>query len=188
MSKRSTPPAVILNWLLYAIIALLVAGLGAGAYFMQKQLSGYVRDVNHLKIDSELNEQDIQQATRLEKALSDHKEDVERAAAIVADTTYYQYQNQIVQDITSYGSTAGIEVLGFDFAAKSTAQPINGVKSVVATVSLKSPISYPNYLRFLKLIERNLTKMQVSKLDITLPLENPGFVNSSSMTVEVYVR
>ena len=191
MKKKSTlTSTVIVNWSLYGLIVLLVAGIGAGSYLMQMKLVGYVTNVDHTKIDTELSEQGIENAKKLRRTLDDNRESVARAAAIVADTKYYEYQDQIVQDISSYAAASGLTVLGFDFTTSTSAKAtaITGVKAVVATISLSSPVNYDNYLQFLKLIERNLTKMQITQLDISNDLKNIGSVNSPVITLEVYVR
>lgn len=191
MKKKSTlTSTVIVNWSLYGLIVLLVAGIGAGSYLMHIKLVGYVTNVDHTKIDTELSEQGIENAKKLRRTLDDNRESVARAAAIVADTKYYEYQDQIVQDISSYAAASGLTVLGFDFTTSTSAKAtaITGVKAVVATISLSSPVNYDNYLQFLKLIERNLTKMQITQLDISNDLKNIGSVNSPVITLEVYVR
>ena len=191
MKKKSAlTSTVIVNWSLYGLIVLLVAGIGAGSYLMHMKLVGYVTNVDHTKIDTELSEQGIENAKKLRRTLDDNRESVARAAAIVADTKYYEYQDQIVQDISSYAAASGLTVLGFDFTTSTSAKAtaITGVKAVVATISLSSPVNYDNYLQVLKLIERNLTKMQITQLDISNDLKNIGSVNSPVITLEVYVR
>jgi len=183
---------MIVHWTLYVLIALLVVGAGFGAYTMHQKLSAFIVEVDHLSIDSELNEQGIENAKRLRRTLDENSESVNRAASIVADTKYYEYQDQIVRDITSYASASGLTVLGFDFSptAKATVKtkPVKGVNKVVASLTLQNPVPYNDYLRFLKLIERNLTKMQVTQLDISNDLKTPGAISSPVMTLEVYVR
>ena len=188
--KSSLTSTVIVNWSLYGLIVLLVAGIGTGSYITHKKLASFVTDVDHTKIDTELSEQGIENAKKLRRTLDDNRESVARAAAIVADTKYYEYQDQIVQDISSYAAASGLTVLGFDFTTSTSAKAtaITGVKAVVATISLSSPVNYDNYLQFLKLIERNLPKMQITQLDISNDLKNPGGVNSPVITLEVYVR
>lgn len=194
MNSLKISSTTLVNWTLYGLILLLVIGVGFGAYVMHNSLSDFVTEVDHMKIDSEINEQGIDNAKRLRRALDDNKESVTRAAAIVADTKYYQYQDQIVEDISSYASASGLTVLGFDFSSASsgptgqTAPTSSGLKTVVATVSLKSPVPYENYLRFLKLIERNLTKMQITQLDISSDLKSPGTISSPIITLEVFVQ
>lgn len=189
MNKPSITSAMIVHWLLYVLIVLLVAGIGYGVYYVHQQLSNYVIMVDHLKTDSEINEQGIANAQKLRRALDDNRDSVTRAAAIVADTKYYEYQDQIVKDVTSYASASGLTVLGFDFTATSSkTSSIKGIKSMVANISLQSPVPYTNYLRFLKLIERNLTKMQVTQIDISNDLKSPGTISGPALTLEVYVR
>lgn len=190
MNKQSWSPTLIVHWSLYASIVLLIAGIGYGTYYIHQRLSDYVVQVDHLKIDSEISQQDIENAQKLQHALDENKDSVARAAAIVADTQYYEYQDQIVKDITSYASASGITVLGFDFSASSSSKTssIKGIKTMVATIALQSPVSYTSYLQFLKLIERNLTKMQVTQVDISNDLKTPGSINSPVLTMEVYVR
>lgn len=181
---------MIVHWSLYALIVLLVGGIGYGAYYIHQRLSEYVMQVDHLKTDTEINQQGIDNAQRLRRTLDQNKDNVARAAAIVADTKYYEYQDQIVKDVTSYASASGLTVLGFDFstATSSKSSSIKGVKSMVANISLQNPVQYTNYLHFLKLIERNLTKMQVTQIDISNDLKNPGAISSPILTIEVYVR
>ena len=190
MNMPNLSKASLVHWSLYVLIVLLLVGIGTGSYFIHQKLSAYVMEVDHLKIDSEMNEQGIVNAQKLRVALAQNKNSVDRAAAIVADTKYYEYQDQIVQDISAYAAAANLTVLGFDFstAASSKASSVKGIKTMVATISLKSPVPYNNYLRFLKLIERNLTKMQVTQLDISNDLKSPGTISSPIITLEVYVR
>lgn len=190
MTKPSPSPVMIVHWGLYALIVLLMAVIGFGVYTTHQKLSAYVIEVDHLKIDSELNQQGLENARNLRRALDENKDSAARAAAIVADTKYYEYQDQIVQDISSYASAANLTVLGFDFSTsgKGSTTSIKGIKTVVATISLKSPVRYTDYLRFLKLIERNLTKMQVTQLDISNDLKEAGTISSPVVTLEVFVR
>jgi hypothetical protein len=190
MNKLSLPPIMIVHWLLYATIGLLILGIGFAVSFTHQKLSTYVMEVDHLKIDSEINQQSIENARRLRQSLAENQESVVRAASIVADTKYYEYQDQIVQDITSYANASGVTVLGFDFTTttKAQASKVKGLNTVVANISLKSPVQYQNYLRFLKLIEKNLTKMQVTQLEISNDLKSATTINSQLISLEVYVR
>lgn len=190
MSKHTLSSAQVVHWTLYACIIALLFGTGYAVTLTHQKLASFVTEVDHLKIDSEVNQRSIENAQKLRRALDDNKDSVTRAAAIVADTKYYEYQDQIVQDIASYANAAGLTVLGFDFtpSTQSHTSTVKGLKTVVATISLKSPVPYPNYLRFLKLIERNLTKMQVTELEIANDLKTPGAIDAQLVTLEVYVR
>lgn len=188
--KLKISSVILVHWLLYATIVLLAGAVIAGGYFIHDRLTSYITTVDHLKTDADINDEAILNAQRLSVALETHRDSVKRAEAIVADTKYYEYQDQIVRDITSYANAAGVTILGFDFPVTTSAKggSAKGVKSVAATISLASPVPYDNYLNFLKLIERNLTKMQVSELNLTSSLSTFGRVGSPTISMEVYVR
>ncbi|MFI5212624.1 MAG: hypothetical protein ACHQTE_01560, partial [Candidatus Saccharimonadales bacterium] len=62
-----------------------------------------------------------------------------------------------------------------------------GVKSTSVAVTLVNPINYNNLLTFVKLIEQNLTKMQVSKIGLSKDPSSNKII-SDALTVEVYIR
>lgn len=190
LGMPSLSPTRAVNVALCVLLLLLLAGLGYGVFFMHSQLSIYAVTVDHLKTDSEVDQQSLENTQKLQRALDLNADSVDRAADIVADTKYYEYQDQIVRDISSYAAATGITVLGFDFSTSTTGKTTNvpGLNTVVASISLKSPVQYRDYLRFLKLIERNLTKMQVTQLDISNDLKTAGTVSSPVVTVEVFVK
>ena len=85
----SLSPTRVVNIALYAALLVLLSGLGFGVYFLHSQLSAYAVTVDHLKTDSELNQQSLENAQKLRRALQVNADSVERAAEIVADTKYY---------------------------------------------------------------------------------------------------
>jgi hypothetical protein len=192
MKKFTISPVLVAMISLSITIVLLVIGMCYGAYILQSKLSSYATIVDHQKIDIEANEAAQSNAVRLQDALKKNAVSIDKAATIVADAKSYQYQDQIVQDVNAYATSAGISVLSYAFTptppSTSKTASITGLKTVSATITLKNPIPYSNFIQFLRLIEQNLTKMQVSQLNLTTDLKSPGTVNSPSMTLEVYVR
>lgn len=193
MNKLAVSRVVMTSWGLGLLIVALIIGIGASGYFLHTSLIAKVVAIDHKKIDSDINETALLNARRLSRILEQHHDSMDRASAIVADTKHYEYQNQIVSDITSYAAESRITILGFDFIdpaanAKKSSASSAGVKSVVASISLASPVPYNNYLHFLRLIERNLTKMQVTQLDLSNDPENAGSIGSPTVTIEVYVQ
>jgi hypothetical protein len=55
------------------------------------------------------------------------------------------------------------------------------------SITLKTPIIYNNMIRFIKSIEQNLTKMQLSKISLAKDAASGG-VTSEALTLEVYIR
>jgi hypothetical protein len=189
--------AVVLRNLLIASIVVALGGIGAVIYYATGFLHSEVTQTVHTRIKADLSQNDLDRLKSLEKVLQNNHASVEKAAQIVSDSQKYQYQDQIVSDINTYAIKTGVSVTGFDFgdafatSTKSTTQKtptVTGVKSITATLTLASPMPYDNYLRFIKAIEKNLTKMQVSGINITPDEEHPGQVSNPSVVLIVYVR
>jgi len=186
--KKLTFDAVTLSWIFIGLITLTLVGAGLGCWQLQKILSAERLIADHARTDATISVDELQKAHNLQLYLNNHKEDVEKAAAVVAETKTYQYQNQIVEDVNQFASIAGVTVLGFDFPAQPTTAATKGTKTIQAIVTLQNPVPYENYLRFLKLIEQNLTKMQITEISITPDTKVIGRINNPTVGLQVYVR
>ncbi|HEU5121483.1 MAG TPA: hypothetical protein VFT59_01445, partial [Candidatus Saccharimonadales bacterium] len=144
------------------------------------------------------SQSDVQTLQQIQAQLLEDESIVERARSIVADSQSYQYQDQIIKDITDYATRAGIGISNIDFSATTTAAPSGtasqqqtapaptGVKSSSVSVTIKNPVDYNALLRFIHSIEQNLTKMQISGVGISK--ETTGNVTSDALVIEVFVR
>jgi len=188
--------AVVLRNLLIVGIIIALGGVGALIYYASDFLEKEVTQTIHTGIDAELSHDDLARLKALEKTLKANSASVEKAAQIVSDSKQYQYQDQIVNDINAYAAQTGVSVTGYDFGnafattGRSTQKTpeIKGLKSISVTLTLDSPMPYDSYLRFVKAIERNLTKMQVSGINITPDEKNIGDISNPSVILVVYVR
>lgn len=184
---------IILSISLFVIVALMV-GIATYSYH---SLRSVAVNVAQTLADADAGQDNLQTLEKIQEQLENDKDVVARANSIVADSQSYQYQDQIITDLQNYAAKAGITITNFDFTsttattpsqtpAPQTAAP-SGVKSTSVTVTLKNPINYDNLLRFLKSIEQNLTKMQVSKIGLSKS-QTGSDVSSDVLTIEVYIR
>lgn len=191
--------AVLLRNVLIASIALFVI-IGVGGFvFLNQQLASYAGTVASDKVKASNGSQEIAQLQQLKSAMEESKVAVTRAASIVSDSKYYEYQDKIIDDITSYAEAAGLEVQSLSFndasptgvaAAPGTAAPKTpaGLKVSYATVTLSEKnITYKSIMTFLKSIEQNLTKMEVTGVSFTVNSTN-GQVSTQPITIGVYTR
>ena len=180
-----------LRWVLVGVIGLLITGFGAGVWLVQQTLSDYVRQTDHLTIDADVSTIELQQLKALEKELVDEADIVDRAKQIAASTAQYRYQDQVISDITDYAARYDISVSTFDFAtnqssAKNSTSP-TGAKKTPFAVTLKGPVPFVKFLRFLQAIEKNLTKIQVTRLTLA-PDKNPNKIANPNIGLEVYLK
>jgi hypothetical protein len=189
---KSGMTAIALERLLLISIALMIVGTIFAFSSVNKVLNERARATNHKKIDAEIGRDTIDRLRFLDTYIQDNKSTIDRAASIVANSKQYSYQNQIVTDINTLASRADVSVLGYSFATKSqqkSSHIVAGLKTITVDLTLKSPLPYSNFLRFLKAIEQHLTKMQVSGVSLT-PDQGGSGSNIANPTIglEVYVK
>jgi len=203
MIKGRTLSATTLRLILaIALFGIAVIAGVAIDFIIKNGLRPFAVDVSHVVIDASASQNNIQNLQKIQKELADQKDAIDRASSIVAESRSYEYQDQIITDLNDYATKAGISITNIDFSAvAATTQPTasptttpkapttsapTGVKTLPISVTIKNPVVYDNLLHFIKSVEQNLTKMQISK--ISLAKGTGGDISSEVLTVEVYVR
>ncbi len=190
--------AVKLSRLLMVAIAVMIGAAGASYYFSSKLLRQNVSQTNSIKAQAAVASDNISRLKLLASELSAKRDAAARASQIVSETKLYQYQDQIVKDINAFAAAAGVRVLGYDFSnpqnkAAPGAQPqsavvIKGVKTINAVITLDKPVQFDSFLKFLKAIENNLTKMQITGVNMIPDPNNPSEINNPTVGLQIYVR
>lgn len=198
MKKSLT--ATQLRLILSCLLVFVVIVAGVAIHFANDQLRGYATDISHVTADANASQDNVQTLQKIEKELKQYQEVVNRASSIVADSQSYQYQDQIITDLNEYAKKAGITITNLDFSTGTAATPTapaagsapiaaapTGVKTTSVAVTIKNPVVYNNILRFIKSIEQNLTKMQISRVGLTKDPSTGGLA-SEGFTIEVYIK
>ena len=201
--------AVNLRLILSVSLVLFVAVAAMIVYLANTQLREVATIASNKAADATASDDAVFTLERIQKKLNEEKGTIERVNSIVADSQSYQYQNQIISDLNDYASKASITITNLDFSAGNTtastpgapspalpATPdaaavapatTGGLKSTSVSVTLANPVNYNNLLRFIRLIEQNLTKMQISKVNLTKEADATE-VNTETFTIDVYIR
>lgn len=200
MIKSHSLTATQLRFIL-SISLFVIALIGGGGFFIvNSKLKDYAVEVSHVTADAEASRNNLQNLQKIQKQLADSQAIVQKASSIVAESQSYQYQDQIITDINNYATKAGVAIIDINFssgqasatppagAAPAPVTPApSGVKSTSVAITLKNPVNYTNLLTFIKSIEQNLTKMQVSRINLSRDAAGNG-VSSDILTLQVYVR
>ena len=201
--------AVTMRIILVVVLIAILLLMGGGFYLAYTSLEKTAKEVSEVQTQAQTSDAKLQNLALLEKQLKENSIAVDRAKQIVADSQSYQYQNQIINDLTYYANQAHISITSFTFqdstaAASSSssstsssstsstnstlpASTVNGVKSTQVSIQLGGNVAYQDFLHFLYLIEQNLTRMQVA--DVTMSKgDDPNTVSAQSLNIEVYIR
>ena len=197
MIKGRSLTATQLRFMLSLSLFIIVIFAAAAFYFVNSHLKTYAVEVSRVVVDANASRDNLQNLQKIEKQLNDDQDVVQKTNNIVAESQSYQYQDQIITDINDYATRAGIGITDINFsqaantapaATPTPAAPVpGGVKSTSVAITLKNPIDYTSLLRFLKSIEQNLTKMQVSRVNLSKDTSDNG-VTSDILTLQVYIR
>ncbi len=186
---------IILSLLLLIILSAMV-GLVIFAYSFLSKTS---EEVGKMQTEATAVDAKIQSLLASKSQLDRNSDTVKKAKNIVSESKLYQYQNQIIQDLNTYADRAGIPIKSFSFqneptASAKTATPSKqtstspaGVKSTFVSIQLGDHIDYTKFLHFLSLIEKNVTRMQLSGVSISRGANNHE-ISIQSLEVKVYTR
>ena len=204
--REKMTPAVTMRIVFALSLVLILVGMGGIVYFGYTMLQGTAGEVSKIQTEAKAVDAKVQNLARLEKEMEKYKDSVAKARQLVAETQQYQYQNQIINDLTTYANQSGVGIAGFTFTSGSAGAKSNsgssgtsgtnnssgsnsaaGPKSMKVSVRLNEKTDYMALLRFMHLIEQNLTRMQIASVSMS-KAEGAGQVNTQTLDVEVYVR
>ena len=186
---------IILSLLLLIILSAMV-GLVIFAYSFLSKTS---EEVGKMQTEAIAVDAKIQSLLASKSQLDRNSDTVKKAKNIVSESKLYQYQNQIIKDLNTYADRAGIPIKAFSFqnepttstktatSSKRTPASPAGVKSTFVSIQLGDHIDYTKFLHFLSLIEKNVTRMQLSGVSISRGANNHE-ISIQSLEVKVYTR
>ena len=183
-------------------LLIILAAMVAGSYFAYSFLSTTSKEVADMQTEASAVDMKIQNLLKLKDQLEKNPVATKKAEQIVAESKSYQYQNQIVNDLSIYAGKANVPIQSFTFQDGSTSSKssssssqttakkpasVSGVKSITVSIQLGDKVPYNNLLHFLYLVENNVTRMQIYGVSISRG-EQRGEVSAQSLELGVYVR
>ena len=184
-----------MNLILKVVMLVLIIATGVGLYFANKKLTSTATETSRLKAQVEIGQKQIKtyEAT---KAKVDSLDYVEELAAKVLPQE--QEQSLTVAELSQFAlrSRLGVAEITFtDSTTKSkssktkTKTPIpKGVTVIPLTIKFKPGSKYDNLLEFLKAVEENRRKMQVTNISLTPDEVDRSSFQNVTVDINLYVR
>ncbi len=211
--KKTQLTAKTLQYALILALMVMFCGSAVVFYFVQKQLHTYAQETSQLNSQVLASEQNLNSLKKLQQYLKNHEDDIKLAKKVVGDSQ--NYQNDVLDEISSFAAKSGVTVLSYTFKNSSTGTTgsgsggapapsgtpqqtppsssatgggISGLKENTFTVTVKSPVSYRKLLEFISRIEQNVTRMQITSVSLVKDSSNSSSVSTESFEIGVYVR
>jgi hypothetical protein len=184
--KKQQPKATNLLIALSVLSVLLVAGSIAGLYFGQDWLRTYKAESYQITIGAKTKIVSPELITQIQTAVNENSQYSKTALNLLVSSKSYKDIAQ--KTISAYASDAGIEIENSSFNAPSIPIGISGVNPVYTTITIKNPVSIDRLLRFMKAIESNMPKMQLSGINMSRAELDQNMVDIEPLTIEMYAR
>lgn len=197
--------------LIFVLVAIIGVG-AAGVYFGLQVIRGYATEVTNVSADALASNTLVSDLQALEGTVSQSSNLIDKANRMFSTTQ--DYQGQALQDVRAYADLAGISISNTSFEAPEVetppatetpstgaTDPTTGATTTpaapvqptplqnVIVVTLNSPVSYAQLLKFIDAIEGNLPKMQIKELNIQRPTNASGdLVEVEPIVIQVLTR
>lgn len=199
-----------LRYILFASLVLLLVGGVALFSFSYSLLKDYTKETSLLNAQADVSDTNVTNLKKLQTYLDENADEVAKAKSIVAESQQYQYQDDIIRDISNYAAETGITITSFTFvsntgagatpapAPAATPGPTGGqtvpaspagLKTTTADIAITSPANYENLLGFIQRIEDSPMKMQIGSVSLSrVEGDDKSQIATQSFTIEVYIR
>lgn len=188
--KKSNVKATTLRTAMSFIVFIMIGSAIVGFYYAQDWLSKFANEVSSITTtESTKNEDNAQALNQLKNEIAANQTAASKAASIIASTQ--NYKSQVTQDLDKYASNTGISITDYNFEKPATVKTplsINGVQQNYVTITLKNPIPFTNLLKFIKSIESNIPKMQLTGINLSRASNSDNDVTAEPLVIEVYTR
>lgn len=184
--KKSGISAVGFRSLLIVLIILSIGLAVVGFYFAQNALVAYSKVVGQTVADSTNTGKDVQSLKTLQAELNARQDVIIKSSSLLATSS--NYQSQAINDINTYASESGLNVSSYSFTLTPGAVAVSGANTSNITVSLSSPMPYTSLLKFVRLIETNLPKMQIASINLTRQEGDSTMVKTDQISIDVYTN
>ncbi len=185
--KKTIPAYKKLFWGLVAANAILILA-AAGAFLAgYQQLQVRATEAQAAIAAAEVSRQQLTNMQSLRGQLDSLKPVVVSANKMAAPLEAHRYQDQTVQIIGQMARSNNITITQVDFSIDKEANPTNS-KSVIARITLKSPVSYNNFLNFLLTLESQITPLHLTSVSLQKSPEVDQAILVGDIEFKIYVK
>ena len=186
-----------MNLALKVLIGVLIAITVAGLYFANQKLTRLATETAKLKTDIEVTNQRIKDYELTEAKVNQLSYVKDLAAQIVPQN---EDQSAIVAELAEFARRSNLQTgaITFDETAQTTTAPVTstakavkppaGVGIVPVIFTVGDSAKYEDVLAFLRYIEANRRKMQVTQITLTPNGDNGNLLDNVILSLNLFVK
>lgn len=133
--------AITMRTILAIVLVAILLAMGGGFYLTYTSLQKTAEEVSQTQTQAQTSDARVQNLVLLERQLKENSLAFERAQQIVAESKSYQYQNQIITDLTYYANQAHVGITSFTFQDTVAAENTNSTPATSEATTENSEAS-----------------------------------------------
>lgn len=188
--KKSHIEATALRSIMSFTVFVIIGLSSVGFYYAQGWFNKLANEVSLISAAKPTKSNiDPQSLIKLQQDINDLQTTANKASDIIASSN--DYQDEITEDLNKYATDNNISISNYNFAEQTTLNAIatiSDIQSNFVTITLSNPIPFTNLMHFLKEIESNSPKMQLTGININRASGSNNTVTVEPLTIEVYTR
>ena len=190
MKKNRLKAASLRTLLILAIITITTISVG-GFYFAQNWLKQAAEEYNKTATTSTTSGTNTISIKKLQEGIVQYQPAADKANSIFASSQ--DYQTKTISDLKKYASISGITISDYSFektdsnTSTGDAQT-SGSGQTSITITITNPVKFSSLMKFVKGVETNSPKMQLSGIDISKSNNSKDLVVVKPLTIKVYIK
>ena len=183
--KKSHLKATSLRSFMIIIIILVISASAAGFYFAQNWLKKAAIEYNQAIAASIVANNNKTPINKLQADIAQYQPVVDKANNIF--TPSQDYQSKTISDLKKYASISNINISDYSFE-KSNSNSGSSSKESAITITISNPVKLSDLAKFIKGIETNSPKMQLTGINISRSTNAKGLISVKPLTIKVYTK
>lgn len=146
-------------------------------------------EVHKTIVEAKISDSNLERMQQLETQLKKLKPSLGLVNKLAAPLDRFEYQDQAVAILNDFANRAGVEISQINFEA-SGKKSGSGPQKIDINVSLRNPLPYENFLRFIKITETELSPLQLASSSVSSSRreETKNQISVGGMVFYVYVK
>lgn len=177
--------------LLVTIVLLIAANVGL--FILGKQfISSNSTTITELATEIKTIRNEISKMESVNQQYNSIKDVPAIIDQIFAPSSDKAYQEKLIKTLYDYAKNSGIGINSLNLSVNGVSKA--GTKTspnIAVAITLNTPVNYYNFLKFIKLIESGLPRIQITNFSISQSNSKEGVTNATavgSIQVKVFVR
>lgn len=190
--KKSGIKATTLRTIMSITIFLVIGFSVFGFYYIQSYLlRPYALLAGQSVAKSQVNNGSAKETKDLQADIAKRKPAADLANSILVPSP--DFQGQIVKDLNKYASDTGMTITDYSFAQSTIIKQkmptlVGGANLSYITITLKNPVKFTSFIQFLKSIESNIPKMQLSGVSLNGTQSSTDSITVDPLIIGMYTK